>query len=38
MNRSTIFIPAESKIPASQYLTMLIAALDAVNEGNNEDK
>ncbi len=31
-NRFTIFIPAESKIPANEYLTMLIAALDAVNE------
>lgn len=37
-NRSTIFIPTKSKISASEYLTMLIAALDAVNEGNNEDK
>ncbi len=37
MNRSTIFIPAESKIPANEYLTMLIAALDAVNT-SSEDK
>ena len=38
MKRKTIFVPTENKISANEYLTMLIAALDAVNEGNNEDK
>ncbi len=38
MKRNTIFVPSESKVPVSDYLTMLIAALDAVNEDNNDEK
>ena len=35
--RSAIFIPGENKIPANEYLTLLIAALDAVNEERTDN-
>ena len=36
--RNTIFIPTENKISASEYLTMLVMALDAVNTEENDEK
>lgn len=38
MKRNTIFVPSESKVPVSDYLTMLCAALDAVNSEENDEK
>lgn len=38
MKRNAIFIPAESRIPVSEYLTVLIAALDAVNEEQTDNE